>query len=56
MDLANRLEDISGNTSVDPPHVEVTLDFGLKMSNLAALIPIRDVMDIEGDVMCYTYV
>ncbi len=55
MDLKRRLTDISGRTSIDPPVVNVTLDFKLKMGVLADLIPIRDVMDVRASPMCYIY-
>ncbi|KAG9217933.1 hypothetical protein CCMSSC00406_0008574 [Pleurotus cornucopiae] len=55
MDLKRRLTDISGRTSIDPPVVNVTLDFKLKMGILADLIPIRDVMDVRASPMCYIY-
>lgn len=54
-DLRTRLYAISGVSSVDPPFVNVTLDFELKMNGLAPLVKIRDVMDIRNDLMCYTY-
>jgi tyrosinase len=55
-DLKRRLKDISGPTTQNPPYTEVTLDFGLKMSNLAPLVSIRDVMDTTGELLCYIYV
>ncbi|KAJ7484381.1 tyrosinase [Mycena latifolia] len=55
-DLPNRLFDISGRSSVDPPFVNITLAFELKMLNLAPLVTIRDVMDPRTQPLCYTYV
>ena len=53
-DLPNRLKDISGRSTVDPPYKNVTLDFPLEMANLAPRLPIRDVMHITGG-LCYDY-
>ena len=54
--LNKRLYEVSGHTAVDPPFVEVTLDFRLKMFNLAsASATIRDVMDIRNELLCYMY-
>ncbi|KAJ7089203.1 tyrosinase [Mycena belliarum] len=55
-DLPARLHDVSGRSSVDPPFVNITLGFELKMSNLAPLVPIRDIMDPRRPPLCYTYV
>ncbi|KAJ7815274.1 hypothetical protein B0H14DRAFT_2848064 [Mycena olivaceomarginata] len=55
-DRKNRLFAISGRSNVDPPFVNVTLRFGLKMSNLAPLVPIRAVMDTESWPLCYKYI
>ncbi|KAF4568167.1 hypothetical protein EYR40_010436 [Pleurotus pulmonarius] len=55
MDLKARLRDISGRRSINPPVVNVTLDFKLKMDVLADVMPIRDVMDLRASPMCYTY-
>ncbi|KAJ7636904.1 tyrosinase [Roridomyces roridus] len=56
MDLPSRLLDVSGRSSVGPPFVDITLDFGLKMLNLAPLVQIRDVMDPRAEPLCYDYV
>ncbi|KAJ7698575.1 tyrosinase [Mycena rosella] len=56
MDLPERLFDVSGRSSVDPPFVNITLAFELKMLNLAPLVPIRDVMDPRSQPLCYTYI
>ncbi len=55
MDLKARLRDISGRKSINPPVVNVTLDFKLKMDVLADVMPIRDAMDLRASPMCYTY-
>jgi tyrosinase len=54
LDLSHRLTDISGQSSVDPPFKNVTLDYQLKMDVLAPLVPIRNVMDVRS--LCYNYV
>ncbi|KAJ6532764.1 tyrosinase [Mycena vulgaris] len=56
LDLPKRLFDVSGRSSVDPPFVNITLAFELKMLNLAPLIPIRDIMDPSSQPLCYTYI
>ncbi|KAJ7931271.1 tyrosinase [Mycena leptocephala] len=56
LDLPKRLFDVSGRSSVDPPFVNITLGFELKMLNLAPLVPIRDVMDPRSEPSCYTYI
>ena len=55
LDPEKRLHEISGPTTVNPPFVEVTLDFMLTSSTLAPPIPIRDVMSIFHPSLCYTY-
>ena len=54
--LPDRLYEISGRSTIDPPFVDVTLDYPLDMGTLADTIPIRDVMDIWSAPNCYTYV
>ncbi|TFK33812.1 hypothetical protein BDQ12DRAFT_669943 [Crucibulum laeve] len=54
-DFSNRLYQISGRTSINPPFVNVTLDFPMKMLELAPDIPARDVMDIRSIPLCYNY-
>jgi len=54
--LARRLIEISGRSSVDPPFVNVTLAFKLKMGILAPLVSIGDVMDIRKELLCYEYI
>jgi tyrosinase len=56
MDAHKRLHEISGRSTVDPPYKNVTLDFMLHSSTLAPPVPIRDVMNIFGPVLCYNYV
>ncbi|KAF7338726.1 Tyrosinase central domain-containing protein [Mycena sanguinolenta] len=56
LDLPHRLFDVSGRSSVDPPFVNITLAFELKMLNLAPLVPIRDIMDPRSEPLCYRYV
>ncbi|KAJ7128802.1 tyrosinase [Mycena crocata] len=56
MDLPKRLFDISGRSTIDPPFVDITLAFELKMLNLAPSIPIRDIMDPRRGRFPYTYV
>ncbi|KAJ7845471.1 tyrosinase [Mycena leptocephala] len=55
MKFSSRLEDMSGRSTVDPPYVNVTLDFELNMMMLAPTVTIREVMDIRNDLLCYTY-
>ena len=51
-----RLNEISGRSTIEPPFVNVTLDYPLDMGTLGAVRPIRDVMDIWAAPNCYTYV
>jgi tyrosinase len=51
-----RLHEISGRSTVDPPYTNVTLDFMLHNGPLAPVIPIQEVMNISGPVLCYDYV
>ena len=55
LDPEKRLEAISGPTTVNPPFVNVTLDFMLAIGVLGPLLPIRDVMNIYHPSLCYTY-
>ncbi|KAJ7267324.1 tyrosinase [Mycena rebaudengoi] len=55
VDPMRRLGDMSGRSTVDPPHVNVTLDFELKMMKLAPTVTIREVMDIRNELLCYAY-
>jgi tyrosinase len=56
MDPHARLHEISGRSSVDPPYRNVTLHFKLKSGTLAPVVPIRDVMNIMGPMLCYDYI
>ncbi|KAJ6491893.1 tyrosinase [Mycena sanguinolenta] len=55
MDYSSRVEDISGHSTVNPPHVEVTLDFELDMGMLAPPVTIREVMNVSNQLLCHTY-
>jgi tyrosinase len=55
VDPMKRLGDMSGRSTVDPPHVNVALDFELKMMKLAPTVTIREVMDIRNELLCYAY-
>ncbi|KAL0563121.1 hypothetical protein V5O48_018955, partial [Marasmius crinis-equi] len=54
-DPEQRLYLIDGPTSIDPPYEEVTLDFPLKMAGMAPTIPLKQVMDTENGLLCYSY-
>ncbi|KAF8990052.1 tyrosinase [Cyathus striatus] len=54
-DVQNRLYQVSGRSTVQPPWVNVTLDYPLLTEPLASDIPIYDVMDIRSPPLCYTY-
>ncbi|KAJ6534938.1 tyrosinase, partial [Mycena capillaripes] len=55
MDFSSRAEDMSGRSTVNPPYVEITLDFGLDMMMLAPTVRISDVVDIRSEAQCYIY-
>ncbi|KAF7358946.1 Tyrosinase central domain-containing protein [Mycena sanguinolenta] len=55
MDYSSRVKDISGRSTVNPPHVDVTLDFELDMGMLAPPVTIREVMDVPNQLLCHTY-
>ncbi|KAJ7257172.1 hypothetical protein B0H12DRAFT_1232622 [Mycena haematopus] len=55
MNFSSRVEDISGRSTVNPPHVEVTLDFELDMGMLAPAVTIREVMNVPNQLLCHTY-
>ena len=55
LDPKTRLYEISGPTTVNPPFVNVTLDFVLTSGVLGPPLPIRDVMNIYHPSLCYTY-
>ncbi|PPQ71453.1 hypothetical protein CVT24_011965 [Panaeolus cyanescens] len=50
-----RMQEISGRSTVDPPHENVTLDYPLNMGPLGPTIPIRDIMDTTASPWCYDY-
>lgn len=53
----SRLYEISGRTTVNPPYVNVTLEWPLQMSeSIGPTIPLWQVMDIHSEHNCYTYV
>lgn len=54
--LPHRLYEITGRSTINPPYVNVTLDFLLIMTPLGPTVPIREVMDIHSSPSCYTYV
>ncbi|KAF8196035.1 tyrosinase, partial [Pholiota molesta] len=47
---------MTGRTTTVAPFVNVTLDYPLHMSTLGRSAIIRDVMDIQSEPNCYTYV
>ncbi|KAF3910242.1 hypothetical protein ABW21_db0203966 [Orbilia brochopaga] len=58
-DLPNRFFDVGGpvvpfdySNQVGP---NITLDFIIGLGNLAPDIPVRDVMNIQGGILCYDY-
>ncbi|KAL0569491.1 hypothetical protein V5O48_012473 [Marasmius crinis-equi] len=56
-DPDNRLHDISGRTTIDPPYQNLTLDFPLKNAGLAPLTEsVASVMDLRNELLCYSYV
>lgn len=56
MDPVKRLYQVTGRSTVRPPHTNVTLDFSLEFGRFAPSVAIRDVMDIHAKPLCYTYV
>ncbi|KAF5337772.1 hypothetical protein D9758_016621 [Tetrapyrgos nigripes] len=52
----DRMYQISGPSSVNVNASQVTLDFVLPMTGLGDNVPVRNVMDIKGGFLCYTYV
>ena len=55
-DLATRLHEVGGQTTPrDTTGPNVTADFEVNMGAIAPSIPISDLLDTEGDVLCYTY-
>lgn len=55
-DPAKRLYQISGRSTVAPPYRNVTLDDLLNFGTFFPAVPIRQVMNIESEPSCYTYV
>ncbi|KAG6908852.1 hypothetical protein DXG01_003018 [Tephrocybe rancida] len=51
-DPSNRLEDISGFTTITSPFVEVTLEYEMNLFGIRPNATIQDVMDISGDRIC----
>ncbi|KAJ3515549.1 hypothetical protein NLJ89_g1692 [Agrocybe chaxingu] len=54
--LPGRLAEVSGYSTYEPPHVNITLDFELYVGSVGDSVPIREVMDIHKAPNCYTYV
>ncbi|KAG2011696.1 tyrosinase central domain-containing protein [Coprinopsis cinerea AmutBmut pab1-1] len=51
-----RLYEISGRAITNPPFTNITLDFPLQFDTLVPRpVPVRDVMDIHSEPLCYTY-
>jgi tyrosinase len=58
-DLPRRLRDVSGpqvafdyDNAIAP---NVTLDYKINMAPLTDDVKLKDLMDIKGDYLCYTY-
>ncbi|EDU41090.1 monoxygenase [Pyrenophora tritici-repentis Pt-1C-BFP] len=55
-DLETRLSQVGGPVNRDDlSGPNVTLDFEVNMGKLAGSVPLRDLMDTEGGLLCYTY-
>jgi hypothetical protein len=53
---ATRLHEVGGKTiRNDATSPNVTADFKVNLGAIAPSIPIRDLLDTEGGVLCYTY-
>ncbi|KAL0565415.1 hypothetical protein V5O48_016609, partial [Marasmius crinis-equi] len=53
-DPENRLYELTGRTTADPPFQNLTLDFPLESSGLAPTIDAASVMDLTNEFLCYT--
>jgi len=51
-----RIYEVDGQTSTSPPYGHLTLDYSLKMGNIGLTLPVQDIMDIQMEPSCYTYV
>ncbi|KAG6873060.1 hypothetical protein C0995_003540 [Termitomyces sp. Mi166 len=56
VDPGNRLYQISGRSTTNPPYRSVTLDTTLPTGTLGRPVKIREMMDIKNDLLCYTYI
>lgn len=55
-DLERRLHEVGGPvTPFDYGGVNVTLEFEVGMGPLAESVPLHELLDTEGGVLCYTY-
>jgi tyrosinase len=58
-DLSTRLDDVSGSlVAMDYNNLQAgnaTLDTVMQFESLAAAIKVRDVMNVQGDYLCYKY-
>lgn len=55
-DLERRLLEVGGPVkSFDYGGVNVTLDFEVDLGALAGAVPLSDLLDTEGRLLCYTY-
>ncbi|KAK1221840.1 hypothetical protein PQX77_015340 [Marasmius sp. AFHP31] len=53
---SSNLYDVSGRSGPNPPFQDVTLDFMMRSDGLTSLVSIEDVMDIENEFLCFTYI
>jgi tyrosinase len=54
-DPTNRLYALSGPTTQTPPFTNITLDFKMPFTSIAAPLAVREVMDIESEPSCFQY-